>query len=426
MVDDAAHVDDARTFLVLAAQNDPGAMVRWQAMEPEAQRSLLLSVPAQSRRDLLFWCDDATDLVQSLPATVVHETVLDLPSADSQAILGCASGGQVASFLDLDCCRGDPRGDQRRFSAWLERILDCGLADREHFWRDLDLDLFAELVRPRVAQIEGEDVSYLADDLGAESHFTPDHLVTHHGQGRDDLLEDLLQRMYAVDYDSFAGLCRRLRAGDSDETAHAAAERQVQRRTDFGLPSRAEAQELEGDISLPAAVGTGLSEQRGVTAADPRSFLDRVLERIAAEPAWADRQRLALGQELLRLANCLLVLQGTSCDDQAIDPEAQFKALSEIHRRVGLGLEWRSGSDLDRAGAVLASEPLIDLARIGRRLLRDLAVAAVACQGGGQVGDLALDQVAEGRLSQPDGTTRPIVSLADLMLARNFLALARP
>lgn len=390
--------------LALAATGDPRAVAWWAGLDDGRRRDLLTSVDAPTRRDLLFLSDDATALVRSLPAPVMHETVHDLPPADAQAILGCASGAQVGDLLDLDCRRGDA-GDQRRFQAWLERLAECGLANREEFWRDLDLDLVADLLRPRVVEMLGEDLAHLADDLGREHAFTPDDVITRHGYGRDDLVDDLLQRLYALDGEVFDRLCRRLLASEAGDTAHAATAGQAERRAGLGLPTPAEAEALEEDIDLPPRPRPSPQPGRTVAAVDPGSFLDRVLTHLTR----TGRMPASLGAAILDLANRLIVLRGLGEDDRAICDADRRGALGEIHRRLGLGLEWCAGGDTERGAGLLIGEELLTLCRIGRRLLRDLAAAALLvedrCRWSGMLmaGDLP---TRPGR--------RPITSLADL------------
>ena len=72
--------------------------------------------------------------------------------------------------------------------------------------------------------------------------------------GRDDLVDEFLQALYAIDADVFNELCRLLQSGEREHRQSTRVERGAERRAAIALPTRAEAEVLRETVPLPFAL----------------------------------------------------------------------------------------------------------------------------------------------------------------------------
>ena len=347
--------------------------------ERQALARKLAAAMGRRKVDVFLDSPDPRALVQSLPAEDLYFTIKELGLVDAEELVQLASSAQFRTFIDLDCWRKDEL-ETRGILPWL-----AAAADEEDGMRDKIASLDVE-----VMELLFRDTTYIylhEDDLDRE----PEGYAWRSPEGKYvvDILADGddLQTLLAV-IDTYykrnpLEAVRFLEATLWElptELAELALQWRNGRLADLGFPEPEQAMRLyaytDPDAPLPG-IDPRPSERAGFMLASMSSkgFLDQALGLLSADDL------LAIDRELLSVFNGALVAD-------RVDPgnlDEARRALMQARDHLGLGLEYRSQGDAERAKELMMTAPLSRLFQVasGLTLKRKFRADRLMKEGGG-------------------------------------------
>lgn len=318
---------------------------RFASLPFREQVEQLARVDAKTRQGLILSARNSLALTRALPAEVLLYTLKEVGFVDSIELLALAAPEQVRDMLDLDCWRKD-RLDDRRLMSWLMLLDEAGSGKLAEWVLHADVEVLVLLVKRHCEAVRKADVEEDPDFDQARYFTFDDHYLLRFVGEEEPILQLVLERLRALDYDSYRGVLENslfeLESGLEED----ALRWRNARLADRGYPGYAEASELfrfipPESISLEEYRRPGLPPLR--FAADeeltppnhalalldvPDSFLVRALSGVPADVL------NQIGQEFAYLANQVVVAE--ACDPGELAQVRRCVALTHDYLNVGL------------------------------------------------------------------------------------------
>ena len=344
-------------------------------LDPRAARQALQAARGNEKVNLLLSAPDPEALVQSIPAHELYLAVLEIGAEDAAEVVALASPEQFRHFVDLGAWpRRDEGPDPRAVLRWLHLAREGGghsdRARRRYLDKLalLDAELRSLVLRKamRVHDLQEEMEPAVADPgrtfRTPEGRYVVEFLPD---AGEFGTLKQLLDDLYAEDVLGTTRLLESLRWEVPTELEETARRWRDGRLRDRGFPDLDEALAFHArpaarsstSTPTPKATSTPTSTSTSLTASpqSSASLLEAALSRLDG----AARDRAEEG--LIYALNAALVASGASMDE----PEDVRAALGDARATLSLGLEALSGTDPDRAAAVLAQQPIREIFQAG-------------------------------------------------------------
>jgi hypothetical protein len=402
---------------------------RWRAALARARRG--------RRADALLEEPDAAKLVPQLPIQELYYAIKEVGIADAQELVALASPEQVRGFVDLDAWERDHL-DEARMREWMNALVEAGPGRLKAAVEALDAEAVALFIQRQARVYDLTLDEPLPEE--PEGHFypTPDRfflLDVLVGGEEGKAFDRMLDWLYRADLE----FARRVVMSakwelPSDLEEHAYRWR-TGRMSDLGYVDFYEALSIyryldpasvKVDEGTAQAVSAGHGEVPDAAhalpaqlagAVDTGSFFARALGTILIEA------------EIERLQHLLMLLVNKAMAADLVEPgdvERAQKTLDQTVGYLGIGLEYLSRGDLQRAAQALRSVALERVFRVGVSLtlqLRKLAQTLAGPKGAGVVLlDAPYDALVDGlRRPRPQLEGRPFHTLEDIRKAATTL-----
>jgi len=367
---------------LMRSHGHSAAEAAFNEFDERTRAGLVGIATGRDRVELLLLAEDASELVRGLPAPELALTLQDSQDVEHLALLRCASPQQLQLLMDFDCWRGGAI-DRAAFRGWMERLCAYDHDEAIGILAHCDADFLAAALTPFVTRLDiDRDAVRLAEEAGQPWHFNPSQLLLD-----DDLAEEFIERLYAVDPDTLQEICRRLLdeaerdpeedpfaeldEGEEPDTdmydlttrAHRAHSKRLE---DVGLQSRDAASRLYRSVELPEAAAVG-TEARTLRTTDDEPLLYRALRQLAEAELLEPNERERLSRGIAELQNRVLMARGIEREDGA-----EQRISGTVESLLSLGLERICGDDTPVAAQELRGGDLEYLFRVGYTLSRPL------------------------------------------------------
>lgn len=345
---------------------------------PDDGVQLLAGQTADDAFALILEHPEPAKIVELLPVQEAYLMLHEIGAEDALTLLELATPEQVQGFIDIDCWDKD-RLNQAKARTWM--LLLNELND-EAFLRNIhEMDL-AMLVtfcgeHLRVHKIENPD-----DDITIDgpSFLTPDrrYLVQYIcREEHSKLINAVMMRIYTHDFDFFHYLLEAVyweTGAEVEELAYRQRRERMDMRT---IPEYYTALEIMTTVDLKTfspprkTAPSALSEEPG-SKVSSRHYLtryeheDSLLRRLLAD-SFSERDGIAL--EVMELANMAVVAHEVSFID--LDKVRRLVAMTD--GLLNIGLQYLAGNDVPNARQTMIFHRALDIHKIGRTLVVDLA-----------------------------------------------------
>jgi hypothetical protein len=398
-------------------------------------RAALARARRSHRADAILAEKDAAQLVPKLPVQELYYAIQEVGLADAQELVALASPEQIRGFLDLDVWQRDHL-DEVRMRQWIDALVNAGPVKLQKAVDGMDPEVVALFIQ-RHARVYDNTLPDDPPPAEPEGHFypTPDgfYLLDIIAEGEaGKSVERMVDWLYradpeharkwimaakwelASDLEEWSLRFRQGRMSDLGYVDYYDA-LSIYRyldpasvRIDENSLTEATPRELEQASSLPVQLAGALDE---------KSFFARALATVADDA------------QIERLQALLMLLVNKVMSADLVEPGDVAGAQQALDRAVGylgVGLEYLSRGELDRAGQALRSVALERVFRVGVSLTLQLRrLADTLVEKGGVALDRRLlldapyDTLVRGlRQKRPlydDGSgARPFRTLADI------------
>lgn len=319
---------------------------------------------------------DAERFVPTLPPAQLYYSLVQRGVEDALDVLQHVSGEQLVKILDYDVWKED-RLLAKEAYRWLKAFRHFGLESLAIRYRQLDEEYQLALIQGKVRVYDEEEIEKMPDHQRDQLLPLPCHqffyeIVTD-DKDDEEFIVALIESALATDIPYAYSLL-----------AHSA----------YGVPNEAEAQlsrfrrariEEDGFVTYEESIATlqpmkvdqlvkvyggGMSSQPGsmvLNQPDPVPFLARVKQAIF-EQGIDEGAAFQMESGFVFVANSLCASEGLEPDDVS----GIIRVLHQTRALAGLGLEYISGSNLDRAIEALKAEHPKTLVRAGLALVLSL------------------------------------------------------
>jgi len=327
----------------------------------------LMRLPAKRRVELIVGRPDAQTVLAAMDANDFFHTVQEIGADDSLPVLALASFEQLNHLFDIEWWRKDTL-EPARALAWVDRLRQAGGTKLLEWLFDADYELLVSLFKQWItADTAPEDIDLLeaVEELPAR---TLDDLYFWESRypQYDDLISDVLTMIFEVNYGFFKELINSVINVSTPEVEETAYHFHRARLADHAVPDFYEALEIYRTIRPDEFVSKEVPE--GGDDGEPRpSFVlalvsegdlfGRVVRRID-DPDLAG----VLQMEMAALANKVIVADQLRPDNA----EALRAAVEKTLAYINLGLELRSGANLEKASAIVRDNFLEHLFRLAQ------------------------------------------------------------
>ncbi len=345
----------------------------------------LMRLPAKRRIELIVGRPDAQSVVAALDANDFFYTVQEIGADDSLPILALGSLEQLNHLFDIEWWRKDTLAPAKALS-WLDRLWQASDVKLFEWLSNVDFELLVSLFKHwTTADIAPEDI----DLLEATESLPPKTLDNvYYWESRypqyDDLINHMLTMIYQVNYGFFKELMSSVIYASAPEVEEGAYHFHRARLADHAVPDFYDALEiyraiLPDEFALKEVPGREDDEEPGPSFAlallSEGDLFGRVVRRIED----ADLAGI-LKVETASLANKVVVADQLPPDNA----EALRSAVEKTLAYLNLGLELRSGADIEKASAIVRDnflEHLFRLAQAEVSKIRGRLQAAVTPDG---------------------------------------------
>lgn len=345
---------------------------------PEDGVQLLAGQSAEDALALILEHPDPAAIVALLPVQEAYLMLHEIGAEDALALLELSTPEQVQGFIDIDCWDKD-RLNQSKARTWM--LLLNELAD-EAFMQNLRAMDLATLVvffgeHMVVHKIENPD-----DDIPIDgpAFLTPDRRYLVEFTCREEhgkMVNALLMRIYKHDFDFFYYLLEAVYWETGSEVEELAYRQRRERMDLRTIPDYYSALEIMTTVDLKTftpprkTAHAPLVDEPGGKVGGERfltryEHADSLLRRLLTEN-FPERDGIAL--EVMELANMAVVAHQASF----IDLEKVRRLVAVTDGLVNIGLQFLAGDDLPTARLTLIRHRALDIHKIGRTLVVQLA-----------------------------------------------------
>jgi hypothetical protein len=375
----------------------PADVVKLDARRPKkigpAQIALkLMGLPARQRMEVILESHEPRSVVAALDVNDFFHTILEIGPDDSLPLLCLAGIEQLNHLFDIEWWRKDTLEPSRAL-AWLERLWRSGDAALFEWIAKADFELLISLFKQWISLDSApEDIDLIeATESLPPKTFDNFYFWEARYPQFDDLITQMLSFIFETNYAFFKELMNGVLFAPGPEMEETAFHFHRARLQDNCIPDFYDALEIykaigESEFTQKRVVATSDQEKSGPAFAlallPTADLFAKALARIE-DPVLLE----TLQAETAALANKLIIADQMSPDDSRALRGAVEKTLAYIN----LGLELRSGGEIERAAKVLGDnflEHLFRLAQAEVSRIRGRLVSAIKvgwlknCPGG--------------------------------------------
>jgi len=345
---------------------------------PEDGVQLLAGQAAEDAFALILEHPNPAAIVALLPVQEAYLMLHEIGAEDALALLELSTPEQVQGFIDIDCWDKD-RLNQAKTRTWMMLLHELADEAFMHNLREMDLAtlvvFFGEHMR--VHKIENPD-----DDIAMDgpAFLTPDRRYLIEFTCRDEyvkMVNALLMRIYKQDFDFFYYLLEAVYWETGPEVEELAYRQRRERMDLRTIPDYYSALEIMTTVDLKTftpprkTAPAPLADEPGGRIGSEQfltryAHTDSLLRRLLAEN-FPERDGIAL--EVMGLANMAVVAHQVSF----IDLEKVRQIVATTDGLLNIGLQYLAGDDLPTARQTMIYHRALDIHKIGRTLVVQLA-----------------------------------------------------
>jgi hypothetical protein len=327
----------------------------------------LMRLPAKRRIELIVGRRDAQSVVAALDANDFFYTVQEIGADDSLPILALGTLEQLNHLFDIEWWNKDTLAPAKSLG-WLDRLRQAGGPKLLEWLSNADFELLVSLFKhSTTVDIAPEDI----DLLEAVDILPPRTLdQVYYWESRypqyDDLITQMLTMIYEVNYGFFKQLMSSIIYASGPEVEESAYHFHRARLADHSIPDFYDALEIYRAIR-PDEFAPKKVPQRGDDAGPGPSFALALLSegdlfgRVVRRIEDTDLSGI-LQMETAALANKVVVADQLPTDSAGALRSAVEKTLAYLN----LGLELKSGADIEKASEIVRDNFLEHLFRLAQ------------------------------------------------------------
>ncbi|MDR3568009.1 MAG: DUF6178 family protein [Syntrophobacteraceae bacterium] len=327
----------------------------------------LMGLPAKRRLELILERPDAQSVTRALEANDFFHTIQEIGPDDSLSLLALASIEQVNHLFDIEWWRRDSL-EPAKALAWLERLTGAGEEKLFEWISKADYELLVTLFKQWISvDTAPEDI----DMIEAAESLPPMSLDNFYfWESRypqfDDLITQMLTIIFETNYVFFKELLNSVIYAPAPEVEESALRFHRARLEDHGIPDFYDALEIyrvigAGEFTEKIVFAQGEAAPAAPTFAlallPPQDLFAKTLARLE-DPDLVE----TLQAETAALANKVIIADQIAPDDARALRRAVDKTLAYIN----LGLELRSGANLEKASQIVGNNFLEHLFRLAQ------------------------------------------------------------
>ncbi len=340
---------------------------RFGKLKPAQLARELMSLPAKRRLRQIVERPDAQSVVAALDVNDFFHTVQEIGPDDSLPLLALASLDQMNHLFDIEWWRKETVEPAKALT-WIERLRKASESKLLEWLSNVDFELLVCLFKRWIAlDIAPEDID-LVEAAEALPPMTIDDVYFWESRypQYDDLITHLLNMLFETNYGFFKELMNSVLYTSTPEVEESAYHFHRARLEDHAIPDFYDALEIyrsiEADEFALKKVSRKVDQDQPVPsfalALLPEGDLfARVASRIE-DPGLVE----ILHVEMASLANKVIVADQLSPDNA----EALRRAVEKALAYVNLGLELRSGANIEKATEILSDNFLEHLFRFAQ------------------------------------------------------------
>ncbi|MGO9019168.1 MAG: DUF6178 family protein [Syntrophobacteraceae bacterium] len=340
---------------------------RFGKLKPAQLARELMSVPAKRRLKLIVERPDAQAVVAALDVNDFFHTVQEIGPDDSLPLLALASHEQMNHLFDIEWWRKDTV-EAAKALTWIERLSRAGGSKLLEWLSNVDYELLVTLFkRWIVLDVAPEDI-----DLVEATESLPPNTIddVYYWESRypqyDDLITHLLTTIFETNYGFFKELMNSVLYTSTPEVEESALHFHRARLEDHAIPDFYDALEIYRSIGAEEFALKKVSRKADEDQPVPSFALALLSEgnlfaRAARRIEDPDLIEI-LHLEMAALANKVIVADQLSPDNA----EALRRAVEKALAYVNLGLELRSGANIEKAAQILNDNFLEHLFRFAQ------------------------------------------------------------
>jgi len=340
---------------------------RLKKLKPAQLARELMSLPAKKRLELIVDRPDSQSVVAALDANDFFHTVQEIGADDCLALLALANRDQVNHLFDIEWWRKDSLEPARALT-WVERLFRAGGSGLLAWLFNADFELLVSLFKQWITVDVAPDDIDLLEALETLPPKTIDNVYFWESKYPqfDDLIEHLLTMIFETNYGFFKELLNSVIYASTAEAEETAYHFHRARLEDHAVPDYYDALEIYKSIGSNEFAEKSVSERADGDQSIPSFALallpdgelfTRVVKRIE-DPALVEMLQV----EMAALANKVVVADQLPPDN----PGALRRAVEKALAYINLGLELRSGSNIERAAGVVRNNFLEHLFRLAQ------------------------------------------------------------
>lgn len=344
----------------------------------------ILQASGKERVRLLCESPHMATIVPLLPPGELWLTVGEVGKNDALLVMENATSEQWQTLFDLAAWNKDEL-DTRKAIDWLRTMVDVNATKASQWFRDLDPDFCVLLVQHMVSVAKKHD----KDEDPIEKYDWPNALPPwtldghYYLQGKSEDLDQLARQLFRQLADDDIGFLHHLCDVVMDvlptEQTETAFETRERRLAEDGFPPYEEAIAIYQSLSPQAIKSLPKRDSNQMTGSEkhvtPRYplvvcdnsklFIARVMAGVTDGKFLQD-----FAIELAALTNKVMI-----ADNRPMEPQELRESAAKVVAMINLGLEAVSGTDEEKARAVLQTYWARDLFKVGVSLMRKLPLS---------------------------------------------------
>jgi hypothetical protein len=336
-------------------------------LKPAQLARELMSLPAKRRLKLIVERPDAQSVVAALDVNDFFYTVQEIGAEDSLPLLALASIEQMNHLFDIEWWRKDTVEPAKALT-WIERLRKAGGSKLLEWLSAADFELLVSLFKRWIeVGIAPEDID-LVEAAEQLPPMTIDNLYFWESRypQYDDLITHLLTTIFETNYGFFKELMNNVLYASTPEVEESAHQFHRARLEDHAIPDFYDALEIYRSIGPDEFALKKVSRKTDQDQPIPSFALALLSEGdlfARAASRIEDPGLLEILQfEMAALANKVIVADQLSPDNAEALGRAAGKALAYVN----LGLESRSGANIEKAAEILRDNFLEHLFRLAQ------------------------------------------------------------
>jgi hypothetical protein len=341
---------------------------RLMKLKPAQFARELMGLPAKRRMDLIFERSDAQSVVAALDANDFFHTVVEIGADDSLPLIALAGMEQLSHLFDIEWWRKDTL-EPAKALVWIDRLWRAGGSSLAEWLYNVDFELLVSLFKQWITVDTAPDDIDLVEAVEQLPERTLDD--TYFWESKypqyDDLITHMLTIVFETNYSFFKELINSVLYGSAADVEESAYHFHRARLMDHGIPDFYDALEIYRSIGPDEFVAKKKAPRKAdenerlplfAMVRVPDGDLFAGITRGIRDPALLETIQV----ETAALANKVMVADRLSPDNF----ESLRRAVEKSLAYINLGLELRSGADIEKAAQIVGDTFLEHLFRIAQ------------------------------------------------------------